>query len=60
AGHLGEAYGLLGQFWFDPRTGDGFIALITGTGDDPASFAPGSSPLYYVQEEMLRWWLENF
>ena len=60
-GHLGEAYGLLGGFWFDPVTKDGLIALITGTADDPAkspqSTSMGTSPLYRVEEEILRWWL---
>jgi CubicO group peptidase (beta-lactamase class C family) len=59
-GHLGEAYGLLGQFLYDPKTGDGFIALLTGTARDPLSDVYGSSPLYGVEERLLRWWLENF
>lgn len=51
-GHLGSAYGLLGQFWFDPITGDGFIALITGVGDDPEK--PSSkTPLHAIEEEVL-------
>ncbi|MEE2692753.1 MAG: serine hydrolase [Pseudomonadota bacterium] len=60
AGHLGEAYGLLGQFWFDPDTGDGVIALITGTGDDPETAPVGASALYRPQEEILKWWLDTF
>ncbi|GHE98543.1 serine hydrolase domain-containing protein [Thalassotalea profundi] len=52
-GHLGSAYGLLGQFWFDPLTGDGFIALITGVGDDPAK--PESKiPLDAIEEKVLK------
>ncbi|OKY25225.1 hypothetical protein BI291_04005 [Thalassotalea sp. PP2-459] len=51
-GHMGEAYGLLGQFWFDPITGDGVIALITGLGEDPAKPA-SKTPLYAIEEEIL-------
>lgn len=59
-GHLGEAYGLLGQFWYDPNTGNGLIALITGTADDPAKSTAGTSPLYRAEEELLRWWGRHF
>ncbi len=52
-GHLGEAYGLLGQFWFDPSTGDGIIAFITGAGDDPGK-ATATIPLYAIEEALLR------
>lgn len=55
-GHLGEAYGVLSHALFDPDTGDGIATIITGTADDP-SIAPGHSPLYRVEEEVLRWWL---
>ena len=58
-GHLGEAYGLLGQFWLDVENGDALIALITGSGDDP-DLHPGVSPLYRPSEEIMRWWLEHF
>ncbi|MGB1198385.1 MAG: serine hydrolase domain-containing protein [Thalassotalea sp.] len=51
-GHLGSAYGLLGQFWFDPITGDGFIALITGVGDDPAK-PLSKTPLDAIEEKVL-------
>jgi CubicO group peptidase (beta-lactamase class C family) len=34
-GHLGDAYGLLATLAFDPRTGDGFVFLVGGTGFDP-------------------------
>ncbi len=34
-GHLGDAYGLMGTFAFDPRTGDGVVMLVGGTGFDP-------------------------
>jgi CubicO group peptidase (beta-lactamase class C family) len=58
-GHLGEAYGLLGLFWVDPKNGDGLFALITGLGDDPAKH-PGESPLHRPEEEIMRWWLTNW
>lgn len=51
-GHLGSAYGLLGQFWFDPVTGDGFIALITGVGDDPEK-PLSKTPLNAIEEKVL-------
>jgi CubicO group peptidase (beta-lactamase class C family) len=35
AGHLGDAYGLLGTLAFDRASGDGFAFLIGGTGCDP-------------------------
>ena len=59
-GHLGEAYGLLGGFWFDPKTGDGFVSLITGMADDPTLYPGKSSPLYAPEEALLRWWLTHF
>lgn len=59
-GHLATAYGLLGQLWFDPDTKDGVIILLTGTDDDPAASTPGSSPLYRVEEEILRWWVREY
>jgi N-acetyl-anhydromuramyl-L-alanine amidase AmpD len=34
-GHLGDAYGLLGTFAFDPATKNGFVFLVGGTGFDP-------------------------
>lgn len=56
-GHLGEAYGVLSHALLDPQTGDGIATIITGTADDPAAAPPGTSPLYRVEEEVLRWWL---
>ncbi|MEO0425542.1 MAG: serine hydrolase domain-containing protein [Pseudomonadota bacterium] len=58
-GHLGEAYGVLSHALFDPLTGDGIATIITGTADDPAAAPPGTSPLYRVEEEVLRWWLSR-
>ena len=59
-GHLGEAYGLLGQFWFDPISNSGLVALITGTADNPDAFPAVSSPLYRPEEEIARWWITHF
>ena len=58
-GHLGDAYGLMGQLWLDPANGDALIALITGAGDDPDRH-PGVSPMYRPSDEIMRWWLEHF
>ncbi|MBL4601374.1 MAG: hypothetical protein JKY84_01380 [Emcibacteraceae bacterium] len=52
-GHLGSAYGLQGQFWFDPITKDGFVALITGLGDNPDK-AEKTIPLLAIEEVVLR------
>lgn len=56
-GHLGEAYGLLGQFWFEPQTGNGIVILINGVGDDPAK-AKSSTPIHGIEEQALRIALE--
>ena len=56
-GHLGEAYGVLSHALYDPESGDGIATIITGTGDDPAASEAGHSPLYRVEEEILRWWV---
>lgn len=58
-GHLGEAYGVLSHALFDPSSGDGIVTIITGTGDDPASSEAGHSPLYRIEEEILRWWVSR-
>ncbi|HPF46921.1 MAG: beta-lactamase family protein [Alphaproteobacteria bacterium] len=52
-GHLGSAYGLQGQFWFDPNTNDGIIAFVTGLGDDPTK-AKATIPLLAIEEAVLR------
>ncbi|GAB5413723.1 MAG: hypothetical protein Cons2KO_13260 [Congregibacter sp.] len=57
-GHLGEAYGVLSHALYDPDTGEGIASIITGTADDPGKH-PGHSPLYRVEEELIRWWLER-
>ena len=58
-GHLGEAYGVLSHALVDPVTGDGIATIITGTADDPARAPPGTSPLYRVEEAIVRWWLDR-
>lgn len=58
-GHLGEAYGVLSHALLDPESGDGIVSIITGTADDPARSPPGHSPLYRVEEELLRWWVRR-
>ncbi len=52
-GHLGSAYGLQGQLWFDPQNGDGMVILITGLGDDPAK-PEKTTPLDAIEEVVLR------
>ncbi|WP_417450936.1 serine hydrolase [Kordiimonas sp.] len=59
AGHLGDAYGLMGQFWIDFYTNTALVALMTGTANDPSA-GGGTSPLYRAEEEVLRWWLRWF
>ena len=58
-GHLGSAYGLMGQFWLDPENGDALISLVTGPGDDPERHR-GVSPMYRPSDEIMRWWLRHF
>lgn len=58
-GHLGDAYGLMGQLWMDAEQGDALIALITGAGDDPDRYR-GLSPMYRPSDEIMRWWLRHF
>ena len=52
-GHLGSAYGLQGQFWLNPLTGDGLVAFVTGVGSDPAK-PDKTIPLYAIEESVLR------
>ena len=58
-GHLGEAYGVLSHALLDPKTGDGIATILTGTANNPASAPAGTSPLYRVEEEIMRWWLAS-
>ena len=53
-GHLGEAYGLLSGFMFDPTTKNGMIYLIGGLGADPGSNLGEYSAFYFWEENILR------
>lgn len=57
-GHLGTAYGLEGQFWFDPIKNEGIIAFITGSGEDPSK-AKATIPLLAIEEKLLRLGLQG-
>jgi CubicO group peptidase (beta-lactamase class C family) len=54
-GHLGDAYGLMSVFAFDPKRRNGMIVLVGGTSTDP--FAPANkgkySSLARFQERIL-------
>lgn len=54
-GHLGDAYGLMSVFVFDPKRRNGMIALVGGTSTDP--FGPANkgkySSLARFQERIL-------
>lgn len=54
-GHLGNAYGLLSVFAFDPARRNGVVVLIGGTSTDPFDAANGGqySPLARCQERIL-------
>lgn len=58
-GHLGNAYGLLGQLWIDFENDAALVALITGTADRPRPAAV-PVPLYGAEAALLRWWLRHF
>lgn len=53
AGHLGEAYGLLGGLWVDRAAGRVHVYLITGLGDDPARYPGRNSAFAAVEEAAL-------
>jgi CubicO group peptidase (beta-lactamase class C family) len=52
-GHRGEAYGLLGAVWLDPKRNVGFVYLIGGLGDDPHRHA-GEYSSFYRWEELIQ------
>ena len=52
-GHLGDAYGLMSVFVFDPATRHGMVALVGGTGADPAAQKGRYSSLARFQERIL-------
>lgn len=51
------AYELLGKFLVRYRNKPFFTILITGTSTPPAQDSMGTSLLYRVEEELMRWWL---
>ena len=53
-GHLGEAYGLLSGFIFDPVTKNGMIYVIGGLGADPNGYLGSYSAFYGWEEAILR------
>lgn len=53
AGHLGEAYGLISTFVFDPDSGNGMISLIGGTGADPERHPGRYSAMTRSEERIL-------
>lgn len=56
-GHLGEAYGFYGGFFFDENKKDGIIYLITGTSESPKISKNNS---FYEIEEKITTGLEKF
>ena len=53
AGHLGDAYGLMSVFVFDPATKNGMVALIGGTSSDPEGQKGKYSSLVRFEERIL-------
>jgi CubicO group peptidase (beta-lactamase class C family) len=54
AGHLGDAYGLLSGFMFDPANNNGMVYLIGGIGADPFDNLGSYSAFYRWEESILR------
>jgi CubicO group peptidase (beta-lactamase class C family) len=52
-GHLGDAYGLMSVFVFDPVTKNGMVALVGGTSTDPEARKGRYSSLARFQERIL-------
>jgi CubicO group peptidase (beta-lactamase class C family) len=50
-GHLGDAYGLMGTFIFNPETNDGFITFVCGPSVNPETYPARYSALYRWQEQ---------
>jgi CubicO group peptidase (beta-lactamase class C family) len=49
-GHLGEAYGLISAMFFDPKTKNGFISIINGSG---LPYEKGDKSGFYLPEHEL-------
>ena len=52
-GHLGDAYGLMSVFVFDPATKNGMVALVGGTSSDPEGQKGKYSSLARFEERIL-------
>lgn len=52
-GHLGEAYGLMSAFIFDPVTRNGMIMLVGGVSSDPDAYKGAYSSMPRFQEQIL-------
>jgi CubicO group peptidase (beta-lactamase class C family) len=52
-GHLGEAYGLMSVFVFDPETKNGMVALVGGTSSDPQEQKGSYSSMARFEERIL-------
>ncbi len=52
-GHLGDAYGLMSVFVFDPLANNGMVVLVGGTSSDPAAQKGRYSSMARFQERTL-------
>jgi hypothetical protein len=52
-GHLGDAYGLMSVFVFDPDSRNGMVALIGGTSSDPEQHRGIHSSMARFEERIL-------
>jgi CubicO group peptidase (beta-lactamase class C family) len=52
-GHLGDAYGLMSVFVFDPVARNGMVVLVGGTSSDPAAQKGRYSSMARFQERIL-------
>jgi CubicO group peptidase (beta-lactamase class C family) len=52
-GHLGEAYGLMSAFMFDPVTRNGMIMLVGGVSSDPEAYKGAYSSMPRFEEQIL-------
>lgn len=52
-GHLGDAYGLMSVFVFDPASRNGMVALIGGTSSDPEARRGVHSSMARFEERIL-------
>jgi len=50
-GHYGEAYGLLGGLWFEPKSQKGFVYFINGSQENPQK---GRTGLFAIEEEIMQ------